>query len=104
MTGIAMNNSLRQLDLNLLVTLDALLTEHSVTRAAERLHFAQPTVSLQLARLREFFGDPLLLPGPRGMKPTARADALREPLRLAMAALQQAVAPSSPFDLSLIHI
>ena len=93
-----MNNSLRQLDLNLLVTLDALLTEHSVTRAAERLHFAQPTVSLQLARLREFFGDPLLLPGPRGMKPTARADALREPLRLAMAALQQAVAPSSPFD------
>ena len=50
MTGIAMNNSLRQLDLNLLVTLDALLTEHSVTRAAERLHFAQPTVSLQLAR------------------------------------------------------
>jgi len=100
-----MNNSLptslRQLDLNLLVTLDALLAEHNVTRAAERLHLAQPTVSVQLARLREFFGDPLLLPGPRGMRPTARADELREPLREALAALAQAVAPSSAFDPAL---
>ncbi|HYG45521.1 MAG TPA: LysR family transcriptional regulator [Bordetella sp.] len=93
-----MNNSLRSLDLNLLVTLDALLAEHNVTRAAERLHLAQPTVSVQLARLREIFGDPLLLPGPRGMRPTTRADELREPLRNALKALEQAVAPSSPFD------
>src|SRR3546814_598479 len=93
-----MSNSLRRLDLNLLVTLDALLIEHNVTRAAERLHLAQPTVSVQLARLRDFFGDPLLLPGPRGMRPTARADELREPLRQALAALEQAVAPSDFFD------
>ena len=93
-----MTNSLRRVDLNLLVTLDALLIEHNVTRAAERLHLSQPTVSLQLARLREFFGDPLLLPGPRGMRPTARADELREPLRQALAALEHAVAPSQPFD------
>lgn len=93
-----MSNSLRRLDLNLLVTLDALLAEHNVTRAAERLHLAQPTVSLQLARLRETFGDPLLLPGPRGMRPTARADQLREPLRQALEALTQAVTPSGPFD------
>ncbi|ACO79730.1 Regulatory protein, LysR-family [Azotobacter vinelandii CA] len=93
-----MSNSLRRLDLNLLVTLDALLVEHNVTRAAERLHLAQPTVSVQLARLRDFFGDPLLLPGPRGMRPTARADELREPLRQALAALDQAVAPSDVFD------
>lgn len=93
-----MNYSLRRLDLNLLVTLDALLIEHNVTRAAERLHLSQPTVSVQLARLREFFGDPLLLPGPRGMRPTSRADELREPLRQALAALAQAVAPSNPFD------
>lgn len=93
-----MNNSLRRLDLNLLVTLDALLIEHNVTRAAARLHLSQPTVSVQLARLREFFGDPLLLPGPRGMRPTARADELREPLRQALAALGQAVAPSNAFD------
>lgn len=93
-----MDNFLRRIDLNLLVTLDALLAEHHVTRAAERLHLAQPTVSVQLARLRELFGDPLLLPGPRGMRPTARADELREPLRLALQALGQAVAPSAPFD------
>ncbi|WP_263145447.1 LysR family transcriptional regulator [Pseudomonas sp. RIT-PI-AD] len=93
-----MSNFLRRLDLNLLVTLDALLIEHNVTRAAERLHLSQPSVSVQLARLREFFGDPLLLPGPRGMRPTSRADELREPLRQALAALEQAVAPSTPFD------
>ncbi len=91
-------NNLRRLDLNLLVTLDALLAEHNVTRAAQRLHFAQPTVSVQLARLREIFADPLLLPGPRGMRPTARANELREPLRQALKSLEQAVAPSSPFD------
>jgi DNA-binding transcriptional LysR family regulator len=98
MPGIAMNDSLRRLDLNLLVTLDALLAEHHVTRAAERLHLSQPTVSVQLARLREVFGDPLLLPGPRGMRPTARADELREPLRQALETLRAAVAPSTPFD------
>ena len=93
-----MNDFLRRLDLNLLVTLDALLTEHHVTRAAGRLHLSQPTVSVQLARLREVFGDPLLLPGPRGMRPTARADALREPLRQALETLRRAVAPSAAFD------
>lgn len=91
-------DNLRRLDLNLLLTLDALLAEHNVTRAAERLHLSQPAVSVHLARLREAFGDPLLLPGPRGMRPTARADALREPLRQALEGLAQAVAPSTPFD------
>ncbi|MCD9032983.1 LysR family transcriptional regulator [Luteimonas sp. Y-2-2-4F] len=93
-----MGNSLRRLDLNLLVTLDALLAEHNVTRAAERLHLSQPSVSIHLAKLRDLLGDPLLLPGPRGMRPTARADALREPLRLALASLESAVSPPAPFD------
>jgi DNA-binding transcriptional LysR family regulator len=90
--------NLRRLDLNLLVTLDVLLSEHNVTRAAERLHYSQPSVSVHLARLREIFDDPLLLPGPRGMRPTARAESLREPLREALAALELAVAPEHPFD------
>ncbi|MBF6990290.1 MULTISPECIES: LysR family transcriptional regulator [Cupriavidus] len=90
--------NLRRLDLNLLVTLDVLLSEHNVTRAAQRLHFSQPSVSVHLARLRDYFGDPLLLPGPRGMRPTARAESLREPLREALAALEHAVSPDSPFD------
>nr|WP_310118583.1 LysR family transcriptional regulator [Paraburkholderia terricola] len=97
MAGIAMNN-LRRLDLNLLVTLDVLLSEHNVTRAAERLNFSQPSVSVHLAKLRDVLGDPLLLPGPRGMRPTARAEALREPLRQALEALERAVAPARPFD------
>jgi DNA-binding transcriptional LysR family regulator len=97
MTGIAVNN-LRKLDLNLLVTLDVLLAELNVTRAAERLNFSQPSVSVHLAKLRDVLGDPLLLPGPRGMRATARAEALREPLREALEALEQAVAPARPFD------
>src|SRR5437762_6285084 len=90
--------NLRRLDLNLLVTLDVLLSEHNVTRAAQRLHLSQPSVSVHLARLRAHFGDPLLLPGPRGMRPTAKAESLREPLREALAALASAVSSDSPFD------
>lgn len=90
--------NLHRLDLNLLRTLDVLLSENNVTRAAQRLNLSQPSVSIQLARLREMFADPLLMPGPRGMQPTARADELRQPLRAALAALEQAVAPVSPFD------
>ena len=53
---------LRGIDLNLLVSLDALLEECNVTRAAARLHLTQPAVSTQLARLRKVFDDPLLIP------------------------------------------
>lgn len=98
MAGISVHNRLRNLDLNLLVTLDVLLAELNVTRAAERLNFSQPAVSVHLAKLREVLGDPLLLPGPRGMRATARAEALREPLRQALEALEQAVAPAQAFD------
>ncbi|CAI2417987.1 Symbiotic regulator homolog 1 [Serratia proteamaculans] len=91
-------NNIRRLDLNLLVTLDTLLSEHNVTRTAQRLHLSQPSVSVHLAKLRDIFNDPLLMPGPRGMRPTARGDELREPLRLALEALERAVSPSEPFD------
>ncbi|ONA12779.1 LysR family transcriptional regulator [Burkholderia pseudomallei] len=91
-------DNLRRLDLNLLITLDALLSEHNVTRAAARLNLSQPSVSIHLAKLRDIFGDPLLLPGPRGMRPTARADELREPLRRALETLGRAVSPGAPFD------
>lgn len=91
-------DNLRKLDLNLLLTLDALLSEPNVTRTAQRLGFSQPAVSVHLAKLRHIFGDPLLLAGPRGMRPTARAEELREPLRQALDALERAVSPAKPFN------
>ena len=54
-------NNLRRIDLNLLVTLHALLMEKHVSRAALRLHKSQPAVSHALAHLRTIFDDPLLV-------------------------------------------
>lgn len=71
----------RGLDLNLLVILDALLAEQSITRAAERIHLGQPATSGALARLREFFGDELLVQIGHRMVLTPRAEALIDPVR-----------------------
>ena len=65
-------------DLNLLVTLDVLLTEGSVARAARRLRLSPSAMSRSLARLRETTGDPLLVRAGRGLVPTPRATELRE--------------------------
>jgi DNA-binding transcriptional LysR family regulator len=76
---------LRRIDLNLLVALDVLLDERSVTRAAERLGRSQPAVSRCLARLREVFADPLLVEGRGGYLLSERAEAVRPRLRRALA-------------------
>ena len=65
-------------DLNLLFTLDVLLAEGSVARAAQRLRLSPSAMSRALARLRETTGDPLLVRAGRGLVPTPRALALRE--------------------------
>jgi len=65
-------------DLNLLLTLDAVLTEGSVARAAQRLHLSPSAMSRALARLRKTTGDPLLVRAGRGLVPTPRALELRE--------------------------
>ncbi len=65
----------RRLDLNLLVALDALLGECSVSRAAERLCLGQSATSSALARLREHFNDPLLVQVGRRLEPTIRTSA-----------------------------
>lgn len=91
---------MRGADLALLVSLDTLLAERNVTRAAARLHLSQPALSAQLARLRELFGDPLLVPARRGrgMVPTTRALALQAPLNEALHALGRAVSAPLSFD------
>jgi DNA-binding transcriptional LysR family regulator len=75
---------IRQLDLNLLVTLEALLRWRSVTRAAQELRKTQSAVSHALARLRGAFDDRLLVPGRGEMALTPRAEGLREPLGQAL--------------------
>ena len=63
----------RQLDLNLLVVLGALMRERSTTRAAQKLFLGQPAVSMALRRLREQWGDPLFVRGSDGLEPTQAA-------------------------------
>lgn len=89
---------IRNIDLNLLVALDALLAERSVSRAAVRLHLSQPAASALLARLRELFGDPLLLRSARGMLPTPRALELRGPVRQVLDEIEAIVQPRAAFD------
>ena len=71
----------RGLDLNLLVVLDALLTEQNTTRAGEIVYLGQSATSAALARLREFFGDPLLVRSGQKMGLTPLARELVEPVR-----------------------
>jgi DNA-binding transcriptional LysR family regulator len=76
--------NLASLDLNLLVALDALLKEANVSRAAMRIGLSQPAASHALQRLREVFGDPLLVRAGARMELTPRAQGLRGPLAQAL--------------------
>lgn len=87
-----------RIDANLLVALDALLLEGTVTRAAQRLGVSQSAMSHKLRRLRGLLDDELLIPSPRGMLPTARASKLAPFLRSAVDSMQQALRPEPEFD------
>ncbi len=90
--------SLRNLDLNLLVTLDALLEEQNVTRAAGRLGLSQPAVSSALRRLRRHFDDELLARDGNRYQLTPLAEQLREPAAAALAGVQRVFGASPSFD------
>jgi LysR family transcriptional regulator, nod-box dependent transcriptional activator len=85
-------------DLNLLVALDALLSERSVTNAGRRVHLSQSAMSGVLARLRHAFNDELLVPGRGGMTLTPRAEALVEPVAHILRQVQQTLATHVRFD------
>jgi DNA-binding transcriptional LysR family regulator len=90
--------NLAGVDLNLLVALDALLSERSVTKAAARVGIGQSAMSHNLARLRQLFGDELMTRGASGMQPTPRALALADPVRIALAQIETLVSREQTFD------
>lgn len=89
---------LKGLDLNLLIVLDAVLSGGSISAAARRIHLSQPATSNALARLRQYFGDDLLVRAGKGMILTARAEALREPVREILMHVESTVATPPAFD------
>ena len=90
--------NLRTLDLNLLLVFDTVYVERNITRAAAKLNLSQPAVSNALTRLRERLDDPLFERSPEGMRPTARARAMAEPVRQALDLLERGVRPTDVFD------
>jgi DNA-binding transcriptional LysR family regulator len=85
-------------DLELLFALDVFLRERHITRAARHLGVTQGAASQKLARLRDYFGDPLLVPGRPLLHLTPRALAIAEPLEVALQGLRAAVRAAERFD------
>ena len=92
-----LNTNIRGLDFSLLLALDALYEERSVTRAADRLSLTQPTVSGMLNRLRNLLGDELYVRTSHGVTPTPRAEALALPVKEVIASTQ-ALFEATTFD------
>lgn len=89
---------LKGLDLNLLVALDILLAERSVSRAAERLHLSQPAASAALGRLRDYFKDDLLVLHGKRMIPTSYAQSLVPEVKRILAQVEAMISMSAEFD------
>ncbi|MDB5104882.1 MAG: transcriptional regulator, LysR family [Fibrobacteres bacterium] len=87
------------MDFNLLSTLDAVLAEGSVARAAKRMRLSPSAMSRALARLRESTGDPLLVRAGRGLVPTPRALELRDRVRQVVQDAEAILRPAERFDL-----
>src|ERR1035438_738566 len=89
---------LNRVDLNLLVAFDALMSEGSVTRAAERLYIGQSAMSSTLARLRKLLDDPVLVREGRQMVPTPLAVSLITPVREVLDRVESLLSPGREFD------
>lgn len=88
----------KKLDLNLLVVLNALLDERSISRAAEKLFLSQPATSNALARLRQFFNDDLLVSSGRQLILTPRGKELVEPVREVLMRIDSTIATQPVFE------
>lgn len=89
---------IKNIDLNLLPALDALLRHRSVSLAARELDMSQSALSAALARLRKLLGDPLFVRTGRGLAPTPRAAALAQPVREILDAVRERVVRGGAFD------
>lgn len=89
---------IKDLDLNLLRLFDAVYRTGNVSRAADLLDLTQPAASQGLSRLRALIHDPLFMRTARGMQPTPKAQRLAEPVRQALATLEQALGETAGFD------
>jgi DNA-binding transcriptional LysR family regulator len=89
-------------DLNLLITLDVLLSEGSVARAARRLRLSPSAMSRALARVRDAVGDPLLVRSGRALVPTPRAIELRDPVRALVRDAEALLTPPALPDLARV--
>jgi DNA-binding transcriptional LysR family regulator len=95
---IQINMELEDIDLNLLVVFNQLLTERKVSKVAENLGLGQPAVSNALARLRKLFDDELFLRTAHGMQPTPFAEHLAESIGYALGMIHGAVNARTSFD------
>lgn len=86
-------NTIKDIDLNLLVYLDVLLREKNVTRAAAQLNITQPAMSNGLKRLRNLLNDPILVRTSDGMQPTQRALDMQESLRTVLYSVEEMIQP-----------
>ncbi|RVU07188.1 LysR family transcriptional regulator [Novosphingobium umbonatum] len=88
----------KNLDLNLLVVFSALMETRSVTRSAEKLGLTQPAASAALRRLRDYFGDDMLVQVGKRMHPTPFAEALYPQIQRSLHSVEQAIATPAGFD------
>lgn len=89
---------MNDLDLNLLIVMDAMLREHNVSKAAERIGLTQSAMSHALNRLRQYFDDPLFVKTGQAMEPTPKAIALQAVVVDVMGAVRQRILSEAHFD------
>ena len=94
----AFHENLRQLDLNLLVTFDAIYSTGNISQAARELGLSQPTISNSLSRLRASVGDPLFVRASKGVKPTPKAVQMIGSVREALQIIDKGVSNPVSFD------